>query len=150
MQTNQNSNWYKLWILYVRILNREIVRSATIINKFLSIVENGFRSPNFTTRAEAFICWKVLIEILAKNNELVAPKRLKLVCIPLKSSQSKTIDIAVNKFKVWWYLICKMTTNLTNHCDTVLAPFLVFCFGPLGDQPILSWHTSPSSGPGKV
>lgn len=110
----------------------------------------GFRNPNLTVRAEAFLCWKVLVEMFAKSNELLAPKRIKLVCIPLKSSQSKTEQIAVNKFRVWWYLMTELHERLVDYTDSIVEPFLMFCFGPLAAQPLIRVSTpSPLLAPGK-
>lgn len=148
LRNANNPNWHHVWALIVRLLNKAILKSATIINRFLSVIEASFRSENLTTRADAFLCWKVLIEIFAINNELMSPKRMKLVCIPLKSSQSKTNDIAVNKFLVWWYLICKIEIKLTDYVDTIVEPFIVFCFGPLDAMPMLSHQKE--SAPGKT
>lgn len=59
MRDKNNSNWYKIWPILVRILSKDILKRAPIINKFLYIVEQGFRSSNLRTRAEAFLCWHV-------------------------------------------------------------------------------------------
>lgn len=70
--------------------------------------------------------------------------------IPLKSSQSKTAEIAVNKFKVWWYLMCKIHYVLEEHTDTIVKPFLVFCFGPLSSQPLMANSVDTPTSPGKT
>lgn len=60
MLLNSDSNWHKIWSILIRILNKDILRGATI-NTFLQIVELGFRCDSITARAESFICWKVSI-----------------------------------------------------------------------------------------
>lgn len=137
LRDRHNSNWHNVWSILVRIIHKDILRSATLINRYLSIVEQGFRNPNLTVRAEAFLCWRVLVHLFATHNELLAPKRIKLVCIPLKSSQSKTEHIAVNKFNVWWFLMSEVHNRLIDYTDSIVEPFLVFCFGPLGIQPLI-------------
>lgn len=133
------------------MIQRDILRSATLINRYLSIVELGFRNPNLTVRAEAFICWRVLVELFAKSNELLAPKRIKLVCIPLKSSQSKTEQIAINKFRVWWYLATELHERLADYTDSIVEPFMLFCFGPLAAHPLIGAASSSQvSAPGKT
>lgn len=145
-----NLLWYKIWCLLVRILNKEILKGATVINTFLSIVEMGFRSGDYAIRADAFLCWKVLVEIFAKHNEIFSPKRIKLICIPLKSSQSKTLETSVNKFKVWWYFLSKLAPKIDEYLD-IYESFLVYCFGPSCKQSNgANSSTSASSGQGKM
>ncbi|XP_055859445.1 telomere-associated protein RIF1 [Episyrphus balteatus] len=126
-----NSCWYKIWCLLIRILDKEIVKGASTINSFLSVVELGFRSADYNVRTEAFYCWKVLIEIFANNGELCSPKRIRLIYIPLKSSQSKTPQAAIVKLRVWWYLICKLDSHIEQYVDTILETFLAFCYNSL-------------------
>lgn len=147
LRNANNPNWRHIWALLVRLLNKVILKSATVINRYLAVVEAGFRSDNLSTRADAFLCWKVLIDIFAMNNELLSPKRMKLVCIPLKSSQSKTAAIAVNKFLVWWFLMCKINHKLDDYMATIVEPFMLFCFGPLNVMmPSLSHQKEAAPG----
>lgn len=151
LRDRHDSNWHRVWALLLRLIQRDILRSATLINRYLSIVELGFRNNNLTVRAEAFVCWKVLVELFARSNELLAPKRIKLVCIPLKSSQSKTEQIAVNKFRVWWYLMTELHDRVVDFTDTIVDPFLLFCFGPLAVQPLIGVAApKPLLAPGKT
>jgi Rap1-interacting factor 1 N terminal len=136
LRTTANENWAKIWCLTMQILDVEIVRSAVLINQFLNIVEKGFRSGDLKIRAESFVCWRILVQIFAKHNELDNPKRIRLICIPLKSSKSKTAQIAENKFYVWWYLIAQFHKNVDTVVATVVEPFLYFCFGPVGKPPL--------------
>ncbi|XP_067629008.1 telomere-associated protein RIF1 [Eurosta solidaginis] len=121
--------WHRIWCILIRILDREILKSASTINLFLSIVELGFRSPDNSVRAEAFTCWHLLIKVFATHSQLSSPKRLKLVCIPLKSSQSKTPYVAAVKLRIWWYLITCLGEQLEENFENVIEPFLIFCFG---------------------
>jgi Rap1-interacting factor 1 N terminal len=141
LRTTANENWAKIWCLTMQILDVEIVRSAVLINQFLNIVEKGFRSADLKIRAESFVCWRVLVQIFAKHNELDNPKRIRLICIPLKSSKSKTAQIAENKFYVWWYLIAQFHKNADSIISAVVEPFLYFCFGPVGKPPLQSYIT---------
>ncbi|KAG4072659.1 hypothetical protein HA402_004748 [Bradysia odoriphaga] len=131
-----DSLWYKMWSILVKLLNKKLLKGAAIINKFLAICENGFKSPNYTTRGETFLCWKVLLEIYSQDAKYLSPKRIKLLLIPFKPI-AKTPHIALNKFTVWWSLICKVGNQIDQYYDTILAPFLWFCFG-LTDKPILT------------
>uniref|UniRef100_A0A1A9V948 Telomere-associated protein Rif1 N-terminal domain-containing protein n=1 Tax=Glossina austeni TaxID=7395 RepID=A0A1A9V948_GLOAU len=126
---NRNSSWYRVWGFFIRLLDRELAKKASTINTFLAIVEMGFRNGDNTVRIESFHCWRLLIEIFAKYMEISSPKRLKLICIPLKSSQSKSALGAEVKFRVWWYLLTCLDRDLAKHFEMCVGPFLTFCFG---------------------
>lgn len=139
LREERNRHWHRVWGYMIRILDKELLKGASTINAFLSIVELGFRSTDNTIRAESFLCWRLLIEIFAKYDELSSPKRLKLICIPLKSSQSKSAQAAEVKLRVWWYLITCFGDKLMQHFETVVEPFLVFCFGGANSaKPVVS------------
>lgn len=129
LREDRNPHWHRVWGYMIRILDKELLKGASTINAFLAIVELGFRSTDNTIRAESFLCWRLLIEIFAKYDELSSPKRLKLICIPLKSSQSKSAQAAEVKLRVWWYLLTRFGNKLGNNFETVVEPFLHFCFG---------------------
>ncbi|XP_017470195.1 PREDICTED: uncharacterized protein LOC108361929 [Rhagoletis zephyria] len=129
LRETRNQYWNRVWCILIRLLDREILKSASTINLFLSIVELGFRSPDNNVRAEAFTCWHLLIQIFATHNQLSSPKRLKLVCIPLKSSQSKTPYVAAVKLRIWWFLITCLGPQIEEHFENVVEAFLIFCFG---------------------
>ncbi|XP_065366758.1 telomere-associated protein RIF1 isoform X2 [Calliphora vicina] len=129
LREERNRHWHRVWGYMIRILDRELLKGASTINSFLSIVELGFRSTDNTIRAESFLCWRLLIEIFSKYDELSSPKRLKLICIPLKSSQSKSAHAAEVKLRVWWYLLTCFGDKLGQYFEAVVEPFLVFCFG---------------------
>lgn len=124
---NTTPQWYKIWTILAQIVSVEIIKSASIINKFLSIVEIGFRGDDLRIRAQAYLCWRSLIEIFGRDNELNVSKRIRLVCIPLKPARPKSQDIAINKFKAWWCLVTKLNQNVLEHLSTILLPFLEFC-----------------------
>ncbi|XP_061388032.1 telomere-associated protein RIF1 [Musca vetustissima] len=129
LREERNPHWHRVWGYMIRILDKELLKGASTINAFLAIVELGFRSTDNTIRAESFLCWRLLIEIFAKYDELSSPKRLKLICIPLKSSQSKSAQAAEVKLRVWWYLLTRFGNKLGNNFESVVEPFLHFCFG---------------------
>ncbi|XP_055378230.1 telomere-associated protein RIF1 [Condylostylus longicornis] len=139
--SSNNVNWYKIWCLLIQVLDQDIIRSVLIINKYLAIVEQSFKSPNLEVRAQAFICWKALVKMFFKYNELIPTKRVKLVNIPFRSSQAKTLYAAETKFEAYWYFLVKLSESHTINADSnynnslelhqelVFAPFLQFCFG---------------------
>ncbi|XP_075165147.1 rap1 interacting factor 1 [Haematobia irritans] len=133
LREERNPHWHRVWGYMIRILDKELLKGASTINAFLAIVELGFRSTDNTIRAESFLCWRLLIEIFAKYDELSSPKRLKLICIPLKSSQSKSAQAAEVKLRVWWYLLTRFGSKLGDNFESVVEPFLQFCFGGISN-----------------
>lgn len=145
---NTTTEWYKIWTILSQIVSLEILKSASIINKFLSIVEIGFRGEDLRIRAQAYLCWRSLIEIFGRDNELNVAKRIRLVCIPLKPARPKSQDIAINKFKAWWCLITKLNQAVTEHIPNILLPFLEFCFGRATSVPLESYFETEA--PNKI
>ncbi|XP_034108845.1 telomere-associated protein RIF1 [Drosophila albomicans] len=129
MRDAKNNNWHKIWTLLVQIMDSELLRGCTYINKFLAVVELGFRNPDNGVRSEAFLCWRVLIKIFAAYNELAAGKRLRLLLIPLRTSQSRSAHVSSIKLRVWWYLITCLEDELPKLFDNVVEYFLSFLFG---------------------
>lgn len=80
---------------------------------------------------------QVLLEILSQDVILLSPKRVKFLLIPLKLA-SKTSKIALNQLTVWWSLICKVENQMEEYYDSILIPFLRFCFALNDKQPLLS------------
>ncbi|KAJ6648597.1 Telomere-associated protein RIF1 [Pseudolycoriella hygida] len=130
-----DSLWHKMWSILVKLLNKKLLKGE-VVNNFLTVCENGFKSSNLTTRAETFLCWQVLLEVYSQNQKYLSAKRIKLLLIPFKTI-SKTPEIAVNKFLVWWSLICRVENQIDQYYDTIVIPFLMFAFG-LTEKPILS------------
>lgn len=98
---------------------------------------------------QAFLSWKLLIDNFALDpQELGTTRRIKLLCIPLNAKNSKTELIALTKLEVWWHLIIKLYKDIGKFVDPVITQFLNFCFGPLGDTPLLSSKCDVAS-PGK-
>ncbi|XP_021709370.1 telomere-associated protein RIF1 isoform X2 [Aedes aegypti] len=145
--------WHRKWSVLVRILDKEICQGAVIINVFLAIVESGFRSAELLVREQSFDCWQLLVEIFAKYNQIHIQKRIKLICIPLKSSKSKTEVIAKKKFEIWWFLINKLQPQLDAFADNVFEPFIYFCFGPSFKTPLCYYFDNSYQefgAPGKI
>lgn len=81
------------------------------------------------------ISLQTLIDIFSKQSNTFTPNQIKLMCIPLRPTSSKTVDIAVNKYKVWWFFLCKINRLTGDYPQKILKPFLEFCFGDLSLQP---------------
>ncbi|XP_034952026.1 telomere-associated protein RIF1 [Chelonus insularis] len=135
----KQSDWCYLWCFSLEIVGADLFHGADLINDLLLVEEKAFKSNDMTIRHQAFISWKSLINIFASNpTHFVVARRIKLLCIPLNSKNSKTETIAVTKLEVWWHLIVKLYPYLETFSNEVIFQFLNFCFGPLGETPLLS------------
>ena len=144
------SDWSNLWNSSIEFLGRDLHRGAGLINNLLSVEEKAFKSSDTNIRRQAFYSWKLLVDNFALDPlELSSARRIKLLCVPLIAKNSKTEVIAFAKFEVWWHLIVKVFNDLPKFVTSVLAPFLNFCFGPLGDTPLLSSTLDICASPGK-
>ncbi|XP_050090676.1 uncharacterized protein LOC126574489 [Anopheles aquasalis] len=135
-RSEKDPTWHRVWSVLVRMMHYEIIQGSTIINLFLSIVEAGFRSPESSIREQSFDCWRLLVEVFAQHQQIIFPKRIRLICIPLKSSKSKTELIARKKFDIWWYLMTQLRDHLDAFMESIFEPFIYFCFGPSFKPPL--------------
>lgn len=143
-------DWATLWNYSIQLLGKDLHRGAGLINNLLSVEEKAFKSSDTNIRKQAFYSWKLLVDNFALDpQELASARRIKLLCIPLIAKNSKTEMIALAKFEVWWHLIVKVYNDLPKVINAVLIPFLNFCFGPLGDTPLLSSKLDICASPGK-
>ncbi|EDW92027.2 uncharacterized protein Dyak_GE14124 [Drosophila yakuba] len=129
MRDAKNSNWHKIWTLLVQIMDEDLLRGCVYINKFLALVELGFRNPDNGVRSEAFLCWRVLIKIFAAYDELTSVKRLRLLLIPLRTSQSRSSHVSGIKLRVWWYLLTCLDQEIPKSFDSAVEHFLAFMLG---------------------
>ncbi|XP_035740331.1 telomere-associated protein RIF1-like isoform X1 [Vespa mandarinia] len=142
-------DWAVQWNISVQLLGTDLHRGASLINNLLSVEERAFKSSDAVIRRQAFLSWKLLIDNFALDSqELGTTRRIKLLCIPLNAKNSKTELIALTKLEVWWHLIIKLYKDIGKFVDPVITQFLNFCFGPLGDTPLLSSKCDVAS-PGK-
>ncbi|KAI4480049.1 hypothetical protein M0804_010410 [Polistes exclamans] len=142
-------DWAVQWNISVQLLGTDLHRGASLINNLLSVEERAFKSSDAVIRRQAFLSWKLLIDNFALDpQELGTTRRIKLLCIPLNAKNSKTELIALTKLEVWWHLIIKLFKDIGKFTEPVLTQFLNFCFGPLGDTPLLSSKCDVAS-PGK-
>lgn len=95
----------------------------------LPAVETAFKM-NVKNRCRAFLCWNVLIDNFAtETNEIYINKRLKLLMIPLTSNNAKVEETVLAKLNTWWHLIRQFESKIDTCFETILLPFLHFCFG---------------------
>ncbi|KAL0107662.1 hypothetical protein PUN28_014756 [Cardiocondyla obscurior] len=143
-------DWSTIWNITIQLLGTDLHHGANLINNLLSIEEKAFKATDFIMRRQAFLSWKLLIDNFALDHqELATPRRIKLLCIPLNAKNSKTELIALTKLEVWWHLIIKLYKDIINFINPVIVQFLNYCFGPLGDTPLLSTKFDVVASPGK-
>ncbi|KAK1129475.1 hypothetical protein K0M31_019201 [Melipona bicolor] len=143
-------DWATQWNVSIQFLGVDLHRGAGLINNLLSVEEKAFKSTDTVTRRQAFLSWKLLVDNFALDpQELATPRRIKLLCIPLNAKNSKTELIALTKLEVWWHVIIKLYKDISKFVNPVITQFLNFCFGPLGDTPLLSSKFDVVASPGK-
>ncbi|XP_014479812.1 PREDICTED: telomere-associated protein RIF1-like isoform X2 [Dinoponera quadriceps] len=144
------TDWSIQWNVTIQLLGTDLHRGANLINNLLSVEEKAFKSTDTIIRRQAFLSWKLLIDNFALDyQELATARRIKLLCIPLNAKNSKTELISLTKLEVWWHLIIKLYKDITQFVTPVITQFLNFCFGPLGDTPLLSSKFNVVASPGK-
>ncbi|KAL6423859.1 hypothetical protein ACFW04_010356 [Cataglyphis niger] len=143
-------DWTIQWNTTIQFLGTDLHRGANLINNLLSVEEKAFKSTDPITRRQAFLSWRLLIDNFALDHqELATARRIKLLCIPLNTKNSKTELIALTKLEVWWHLIIKLYKDIAKFATPVITQFLNYCFGPLGDTPLLSSKFEVVASPGK-
>ncbi|KYN04288.1 Telomere-associated protein RIF1 [Cyphomyrmex costatus] len=143
-------DWTIQWNTTIQFLGTDLHRGASLINNLLSVEEKAFKSTDPVIRRQAFLSWRLLIDNFALDHqELATTRRIKLLCIPLNAKNSKTELIALTKLEVWWHLIVKLYRDIGKFANPVITQFLNYCFGPLGDTPLLSSKFDVVASPGK-
>ncbi|CAH1788856.1 unnamed protein product [Owenia fusiformis] len=132
MASKHETYTMKVWIIFVKILGKKLHHGG-LINQFLGIVEQAFKSASPATKCVAFKAWKQLIDTFALDTNILSdPKRLKLLMQVFKLNNAKLEEIALVKLDAWWHLVCQLGEKVSVHFDMVVAPLLSFCFGQLG------------------
>lgn len=132
MIEKSQESWYRLWIIFVKLLKENITRqkheSGSPINALLPVVECAYKMRT-EDRCRAFKCWNVLINSFSKEqNEYQVSKRVRLLIIPLKSNNAKSESTALAKLETWWHLIRSFEDRLENFTELMVLPFLHLCY----------------------
>lgn len=125
--------WYRLWIIFVKLLKEDITRQrqqgGSPINALLPVVELAYKMKP-EDRCRAFKCWNVLINHFSKEqDEYQVKKRIRLLIIPLKSNNAKTESTAIAKLNTWWHLIKSFEDRLEKFIEVIVIPLLHLCYG---------------------
>ncbi|XP_076656705.1 uncharacterized protein LOC143361301 [Halictus rubicundus] len=143
-------DWATQWNISIQFLGVDLHRGAGLINNLLSVEEKAFKSVDTVIRRQAFLSWKLLVDNFALDpQELATARRIKLLCVPLNAKNSKSELIALTKLEVWWHVIIKLYKDISKFVNPVITQFLNFCFGPLGDTPLMSSKFEIVASPGK-
>ncbi|XP_076381811.1 uncharacterized protein LOC117222982 isoform X2 [Megalopta genalis] len=143
-------DWATQWNVSIQFLGVDLHRGAGLINNLLSVEEKAFKSTDTILRRQAFLSWKLLVDNFALDpHELATARRIKLLCVPLNAKNSKSELIALTKLEVWWHVIIKLYKDISDFVNPVITQFLNFCFGPLGDTPLISSKFEIVASPGK-
>ncbi|XP_053989570.1 telomere-associated protein RIF1-like [Hylaeus volcanicus] len=143
-------DWATQWNVSIQFLGVDLHRGAGLINNLLSVEEKAFKSTDTIIRRQAFLSWKLLVDNFALDpQELATARRIKLLCTPLNAKNSKNELIALTKLEVWWHVIIKLYKDIRKFVNPVITQFLNFCFGPLGDTPLMSSKLDILASPGK-
>ena len=118
----------KCWVLVVRLLGRHLHSGADLINKVMKVVEKGFKFLD--TLEESFRSWMILMNNFALDTRtLTHAKRIKLLMTPLLNKNVTTESEVRVKLECWWHFIVVLGHHITNNMDTVVMPFIRFCYG---------------------
>ncbi|XP_023247300.1 telomere-associated protein RIF1 [Copidosoma floridanum] len=141
--------WAQQWETSIALVGTDLHKGSTLVNSLLKVEELAFKSGDIN-RKQAFLSWKCLIDNFAlEPRELATVRRIKLLCVPLNAKNSRTEVMVLTKMEVWWHLLIKICSSLSEFTDTVLVPFLTICFGPFGDKPLFVQVNDSSAALGK-
>ena len=107
-------------------------------------MEKGFKIPE--TLVESYIVWKVLMDNFALDTRiLTSGRRVSLVQQPMVRHRVDTEAGIKVKFETWWYFLVLLGPHLHHHLQTVVLPFLRFCYGPSDPSKV---DNQPGKSPG--
>ena len=119
-----------IWGFIVECFGKELHESVSLLNELLKIEETALKSKNAAYRQVALEHWRYLIDCFALNPIVLNnSKRIKLMLVPLKSTDTKTIQLSQTKIDLWWYVLNKLGPDASSRFQEVVLPLLTFCFG---------------------
>lgn len=128
--TVESADSLKIWSFLIQAFGTELHDSVALLNELLKIEESALKSKNPAFRQRALEHWKYIIDCFALNSAVLNnPKRIKLVLVPLKSTDTRTIDFSKTKIELWWHLLNRLGPDAVCRFQEVGLPLLTFCFG---------------------
>jgi hypothetical protein len=120
----------KIWSFLIQAFGTELHESVSLLNELLKMEESALKCKNPVYRQCALEYWKYIIDCFALNAVVLNnSKRIKLVLVPLKSTDTRTVDFSKTKIELWWYLLNRLGPDATHRFQEVTLPLLTFCFG---------------------
>lgn len=128
-----NQDGLTVWSELVRILGKSLHQpgeGTVLLNSLLHVVEKAFKHNANNIRIAAYKAWMMLMDNFALNHAVLTTKRrVKLIVRPLFGSISNRTEEQVQlKFDAWWYYFGLLGPSLENQIESVVIPFLKFCF----------------------
>lgn len=122
-----------VWSSVVKILGKNLHQpgdGTVLLNSLLHVVEKAFKHSTNSIRMSAYNSWMVLMDNFAMNpTVLVTKRRVKLIVRPLLGTISnRTEDQIQLKFDAWWHYFGLLGPALKTQVESVIIPFLQFCF----------------------
>lgn len=123
---NKGTAALNIWSTVVGWLGETLRKSqAACVNALLTVAEKGFRSCSTEIQCLTLETWKVLIDNVAINPEMLKLSRsLKLLMTPLKSSLSHKVQVQLQCVRTNWYLACRLGEALPDTFEQVCLPLL--------------------------
>lgn len=121
----------KIWSFLIQSFGTSLHDSVALLNDLLKVEESALKSKNPVFRQRALEHWKSVVDCFALNPAVLNnSKRIKLVLVPLKSTDSRTAEFARTKIHIWWHLLDRLGPDAAYRFHEVTLPLLTFCFGP--------------------
>jgi len=134
LESTKDTEILEHWNLMVKLLGKHLHSGAGLINGLMTVVEKAFKLADGVVIEAAFRSWMVLMTNFSLSPHILnSSKRVKLLTRPLQVNNAKTEATLRQKFTAWWHLIQLLGSNNNLHLDTVILPFLKFCYGPKSD-----------------
>jgi len=134
LEDTKDTDILEHWDLCVKLLGKHLHSGAGLINGLMTVVEKAFKLADGVVIEAAFRSWMVLMNNFALSPHILnTSKRVKLLMRPLQVNNAKTESTLRQKFTAWWHLVQLLGSNNYLHLETVILPFLKFCYGPKSD-----------------
>ena len=119
-----------IWTFLIESFGAQLHSSVPLLNSLLKIIENALKSKNPTYRQQALEHWVSIIDCFALNTTVLNnSKRIKLILVPLKSTDTRTEQFALTKMKLWWHMLNQLGPHTAKRYQEVVATLLSFCYG---------------------
>ena len=118
-----------IWSFLIGSFGTQLHESVALLNDLLKIEESALKSSNIGFRQQALEQWVSIINCFALNPAVLNnSKRIKLILVPLKSTDTRTENFAITKLKLWWQVLNQLGANASKRYQEVGATLLHYCF----------------------